>query len=107
MLDSSQKNAWRDLREIVDLAQSPGPRLRYPSAELETPEGGRNFRAAIGGGPSMPKIIDILLDEHQNIEKLLLVRSSIAAGGQTTKSCNRSSSISRTIPKAAITPKRR
>jgi hemerythrin-like domain-containing protein len=26
-----------------------------------------------GGGLSMPKIIDILLEEHQNIEKLLLV----------------------------------
>jgi hemerythrin-like domain-containing protein len=31
------------------------------------------FELAIGGGPSMPKIIDILLDEHQNIRKLLLV----------------------------------
>jgi hemerythrin-like domain-containing protein len=31
------------------------------------------FDLAIGGGPSMPKIIDILLDEHQNIAKLLLV----------------------------------
>jgi hemerythrin-like domain-containing protein len=31
------------------------------------------WQAAIGRGLSMPKIIDILLEEHQNIEKLLLV----------------------------------
>jgi hemerythrin-like domain-containing protein len=30
-------------------------------------------QAAIGRGRSMPKIIDLLLEEHQNIEKLLLV----------------------------------
>jgi hemerythrin-like domain-containing protein len=35
--------------------------------------GGAIYRAAIGQGLSMPKIIDILLEEHQNIEKLLLV----------------------------------
>jgi hemerythrin-like domain-containing protein len=34
---------------------------------------GAIYRAAIGRGLSMPKIIDILLEEHQNIEKLLLV----------------------------------
>ena len=42
----------------------------------------------------MPKIIDILLEEHQNIEKLLLVLEheleiSILAGGRITKSCRR------------------
>jgi hemerythrin-like domain-containing protein len=31
------------------------------------------YRAAMAKGSSMPKIIDILLEEHQNIEKLLLV----------------------------------
>jgi hemerythrin-like domain-containing protein len=31
------------------------------------------IKLAIGRGPSMPKIIDILLNEHQNIEKLLLL----------------------------------
>jgi hypothetical protein len=33
------------LREIVDLAQNPAPRLRYASIELgNAPEGGGNFR---------------------------------------------------------------
>jgi hypothetical protein len=59
-------------REAVDLAQSPAPRLRYASAE-NAPKVVVTFELAIGGGRSMPKIIDILLDEHQNIEKLLLV----------------------------------
>jgi hemerythrin-like domain-containing protein len=31
------------------------------------------YRAVIGQGLGMPKIIDILLEEHRNIEKLLLV----------------------------------
>ena len=60
----------------------------------------------------MPKIIDILLEEHQNIEKLLLVVEHELevfdrGGGRTMKSCKPSSSIFRITRKAAIIPRKR
>jgi hemerythrin-like domain-containing protein len=49
------------------------PLLPTLSSRHQENAGGAIYRAAIGQGLSMPKIIDILLEEHQNIEKLLLV----------------------------------
>jgi hypothetical protein len=56
-------------RETVDLAQSPVP----PLWNWNVPKVAATFDLAIGRGPSMPKIIDILLGEHQASKKLLLV----------------------------------
>jgi len=56
----------------VDLAQSLASNLGYAFAIFRRKKA-QLYQAAVSRDLSMPRIIDILLEEHQNIEKLLLV----------------------------------